>query len=306
MDVKLYGDHMIDEKKEERFKRYGTWGFAIGGLALLSFVIWHAVSGLIGLGIFTVLGLGIVNIAPAVGRWFSAKRIQALEAVAAANPIEVQKSFLSQMRQQYEAAKRDLAAFRVEVANYESETANFIHEYGRAEAQDMIEQLDAWKTALANMERAVHQTEEDIQKLELEIKKWQAKFRMAKKGDALSKRLGKARSLDEDDRTAMDASFRAMQNKMNQSMVSMKTAVDQCSKRRDPIKVPKATVGTVASQGFTSTAGPQVGDSSSRRLSNSDSDNLVIPATIVAATVLSSTSDSSSSSSSDSYSSSSD
>lgn len=251
---------MIDEKKEERYKKVGTWGFAIGGLALLSFVIWHAVSGLIGLGIFAVLGLAVVNFAPAVGRWFAAQRVRALEAVAAANPIEVQKSFLSQMRQQYEAAKRDLAQFRTEVANFESETANFINEYGHSEAEEMIQQLDAWKTALHNMEGAVLQTEDDIAKLEIEIKKWQAKFRMAKKGDALSKRLGKARSLDEDDRTAMDASFRAMQSKMNQSMVNMKTAVDQCTKRQTPIKVPKATIGKVASEGFTSTAGPQVPD----------------------------------------------
>lgn len=261
MDVELYGDQMIDDKKEERYKKIGTWGFAIGGLALLSFVIWYAVSGLVGLGIFAVLGLAVVNFAPAVGRWFAAQRVRALEAVAAANPIEVQKSFLSQMRQQYEAAKRDLAMFRTEVANFESETANFIQEYGQSEAQEMIEQLDAWKTALANMEKAVLQTEDDIAKLEIEIKKWQAKYRMAKKGDALSKRLGKARSMDEDDRTAMDASFRAMQSKMNQSMVNMKSAVDQCTKQQSPIKVPKATIGRVASEGFTSTAGPQVPDS---------------------------------------------
>lgn len=290
---------MIDEKKEEKIKKFGTWGFAIGGLALLSFVIWKAVLGMVGLAIFAVGGLAIVNLAPAVGRWFAAKRVQALEAVAAANPIEVQKSYLSQMRQQHEAAKRDLAAFRVAVSNYESETANFIQEYGQADAVEMIEQLDAWKSALTQMERAVYQTEDDIAKLEANIKKWQAKYRMAKKGDAVSKRLDKTRSLDEDDRTAMDASFRAMQNDMNQSMVNMKRAVENCTRYRDPIKVPKATIGRVASEGFTTTAGPQVPSSASRqRLSDSSSgsDNLAIPAAIVTATVLAS-SDSSSSSS---------
>jgi|GEM_PF-6268626 len=273
------------EKKEENLKKWGTWGFAIVGLGLAGAFIMKALAGLVALVAFLVTGLLVVNLAPAFGRMLSVWRIKAIKAVAQRNPEEVQRAFLNQLREHQRAGRRDLEMMTTEVANYESEVANYIREFGASDAQDQIDYLEAKKEALHQMAEGLDALGQQIAQAEQEVRKWQAKNRMSKTSGRLADRMSKARTMSADDQLAMEESFRAMQNNINSSMVKMRSAVDASKQGVKPLHIPKATLGTVASKGFTRSAGPQVPDTSSetRSIPSSGLDgNIRIPATVVA------------------------
>lgn len=237
-------------EKEAKIKTVATWGIGLGAMALLAPVVFLALQGVAALVAFVVIGAVAVNLAPAFGRLVAAWRIKAIQAVAAANPIETQKLFIMQSFEKHAKEQQALEEYRTEIANYEVDVTNYARQYGEQEAAEMQDYLRMQQDALQQMEDASTRAYAQLKTLEQEVKKWEAKYKMAEKGRKLSKRMGQTLTLSQDDKIAMEASFQKMQSSINASMVAMRARAQQAQKPAEVFVAPQAVLPKTATQGF--------------------------------------------------------
>jgi hypothetical protein len=241
---------MDTQNQAATLKKFAKWGFVIVGLAVAAPLIYLSLQGLVALVAFVVVGAVVVNLAPAFANVVGMLKIKAIEKVAAGDPIAMQQLFVQRKTEEYAAERQELEAFRVEVANFEAEVAQAQAQFGADKVADMVEMLHVNQQSLEAMENADRQTAVDLKNMQEDLAMWQAKTRIAETGQRLSARMKKTITIDPNDKLAMEASFRSMQNKINSSLVGMR-GVLEAKQERQGINVPRTTISQTATAGLT-------------------------------------------------------
>lgn len=215
--------------------KYGVIGLAAAATAPIA--IWM-VNGIIAWSACALAFLVVANFAPAVGDWFANKRIQAIKAVAEANPIETMQNLFVEKQRELQDADTKIVAFETEIGNFDTQAADFRRQYPD-EAPQYIEMSSKMHDALAGMKAQQTEARNELDSFRMKIVKAQAIYRMSLAASRVTK-LSQSAQSEVYGQIKEQVAFDAVRTSLNQAFANLNLAVER---RRDAaaIRVEKPT-----------------------------------------------------------------
>jgi hypothetical protein len=212
----------IDTRKR-RIAAGVKWALAFGAAAVVSPVVFLAVKGLMGLGLALLLGLAIVNLAPVLSMKFANWKLRALKHEAARNPIET-------LQNQQSEKERDLKSEAEKISQFDAAVETFRAQL-MAEAQEHPEAAATGVPTLRQMERLLafrrlkyKRAAEDVKARRKKVELAQSRYRVALLAQEVTKAAGETEGTVLD-KILEDLAFNAIDETVNLSMASLRTAI---------------------------------------------------------------------------------
>lgn len=199
------------------------WALGLLAAAVISPVIFLAVKGLVGLGLALLAGLAIVNLAPVLSMKFANWKLKALKHEAGRNPIET-------LQNQQAEKERDLKAEAEKISQFDAAVETFRAQL-MAEAQAQPEAAATGVPTLRQMERLLafrrlkyKRAAEDIRARRKKVELAQSRYRVALLAQEVTKAAGETEGTVLD-KILEDIAFNAVDETVNLSMASLRTAI---------------------------------------------------------------------------------
>lgn len=199
------------------------WGMVLAAAAVISPVIFLAVKGLVGLALALMVGLAIVNLAPVLSMKFANWKFRALKHEAGKNPIET-------LQNQQAEKERDLKSEAEKISQFDAAVETFRAQL-MAEAQEQPEAAATGVPTLRQMERLLafrrlkyKRAAEDVKARRKKVELAQSRYRVALLAQEVTKAAGETQGTVLD-KILEDIAFNAVDETVNLSMASLRTAI---------------------------------------------------------------------------------
>lgn len=187
----------------ERYKKLATWGLILIGAGVTYTIAQAILEGLILWGAVAVTLAVIANFAPAFGDWVKNKKVQAIMAVAAANPIETMKNLYAEKCDEFEHKEDAIRDFDVEFRNVSNMVDKLKAKYPD-EAKQYVELRDKMAEGMEELEAEQRDVRQALIDYKHQIDKAEDIWNVAK---AMNRALERTQSLKE-------AAFADIKNKV--------------------------------------------------------------------------------------------
>lgn len=211
------------EIRKVRLAAWVKWTLGLVAAVVIAPVVFLAVKGLVGLAIALVVGLAIVNFAPVVGMTFANWKLKALKGEAGRNPIET-------LQNQQIEKERDLKSEAEKISLFDAAVETFRSQL-MAEAQEHPESAATGVPTLRQMERLLafrrlkyKRAAEDIKARRRKVELAQSRYRVALLAQEVTKAAGETEG-NVLDKILEDIAFNAVDETVNLSMASLRTAI---------------------------------------------------------------------------------
>lgn len=217
------------DAKGEQIKKIATWACIAlalaAGLAATASLATLAVESLIAWGTGAVFVFVGVNFAPAFGDWVRNKRIQAIVALAEANPIETMQNLWADKKQELDRQDNAITAFETEFRNV-SQMVDDLHGTDPEEAKQyeaMRDQMEVGLTELRNEQTAATG---ELSRFKLQVDKARRIYKVA---GAMNKALEVSQSAQAVvfAKIKEDVAFDKVRSDLNRAFANLNSAVER-------------------------------------------------------------------------------
>lgn len=213
---------------EEIGKRYFTWikwGAIAIGCALSYQIAFMALEGLIAWGAFAIVAFLVYTFAPVLAAFIANKKIQAIKAIAAANPIETMQALYAEKLVEFRKQEDAVTEFDTQFQNV-SDLVNDLKKTDPEESVQYAAMRDKMAEGLEELRGEQKAAQIELHNAEGVIKKMQRLWTVA---CAMNKALAASASAQKMvfDQIRQDTAVETVTTNLNRAFASLETAVQR-------------------------------------------------------------------------------
>jgi hypothetical protein len=211
--------------KQQQIKTWATYGFGVVAAAILAPMAFLALEGVLAIVAAVFVLFLVANFAPVVGDYIAVKRIQAIKAVAEANPIETMQDLYAEKVAEFQRQEAAVTEFDTQFRNV-SDLVDGLKKTDPDEATQYAAMRDQMKTGLDELRAEQQAAQGELMNAKSTIAKMQRIWNVA---CAMNKALAASASAQSQVFAQMrqDVAIDTVRTNLNRAFANLNTAVER-------------------------------------------------------------------------------